>query len=74
MLGHPVVFKYCRTQADNTLCRHIRNCWFERLPIQDYLEKNYTPDQLNTLDAPPKPKTVSLFEMIEKAKKSMDHR
>ena len=70
MLGHPLHFSYCRTTDGTTPCRRIYNCWFERLPIQQFMQDNFSQDVLNAITAPPKPKTVSLFELIEKAKQT----
>lgn len=69
MLGHPLNFTYCRTTDGTTPCRRILNCWFERIPIQQFMQENFPPSVIERLAEPPKPKMVSLFELIEKAQK-----
>ena len=70
MLGHPLNFSYCRTTDGATPCRRIYNCWFERLPIQQFMQEHFPQDVLDKLAEPPKPKMLSLFELIEKAKQT----
>jgi len=67
MLGHPLTFSYCRSTVGNTPCRKIFNCWFERFPIQDFMQNNFDQHIIDNLIAPPKPKMLSLLELIEKA-------
>jgi hypothetical protein len=71
ILGHDICFHYCRTQGEDRLCRHIMNCWFESIPIESYLKKNYSEEALHTLWSPPAPKMYTLLEMIEKAKQAL---
>lgn len=70
-LGHHLTFKYCRTQDGNNLCPKIRDCWFTTFDIEKFLATHYTPEEINTVNTPPKPKALTLFELIEQAKKTM---
>lgn len=70
MLGHAVPFQYCRTASEALPCRKIRDCWFEKLPVETYIEENYTPEEQKKIFAPPVPKMASLLDLIEKAKKT----
>ncbi len=67
MLGHPLNFFYCRSTDSNTPCRKIYNCWYQRFPIQHFMQAHFEPDDLDKITAPPKPKVLSLLELIEKA-------
>jgi hypothetical protein len=67
MLGHPLYFSYCRTTDGKSPCRRIFNCWFQRLPVQQFIQDHYPKGILEKLSAPPKPKMQSLLELIEKA-------
>lgn len=72
MLGHAVNFLYCRTTAEGIPCRKIMDCWFETLPIKDYLEEHINQEQLKTLFNPPESKVSSLLDLIEKARQRTD--
>ncbi|MCK5241546.1 hypothetical protein KAR34_03745 [bacterium] len=72
ILGHEISFHYCRTQGEERLCRHILNCWFERLPVEAFLKEHYNPEALHTLWSPPAPKMHTLLELIEKAKQTLN--
>jgi len=68
MLGHAITFKYCRSVNANVPCRKIMDCWFEQIPIHQYLEENFSAETVQNLLQPPKPKIVSLLEMIDQAR------
>jgi hypothetical protein len=70
MLGHPLNFSYCRSTDGNTPCRNILNCWFQRLPVERFVQDYFPVETLEKLTAPPKPKVLSLVELIEKAQAS----
>lgn len=67
MLGHPLNFSYCRSTTSNTPCRKIYNCWFQRIPVQEFMQENFSKEVIEQITAPPKPKVLSLFELIQKA-------
>jgi hypothetical protein len=69
MLGHYVPFQYCRTLKDGMPCHRILDCWFERLPVEDFIAEHYSADEQAKMFEPPKAKITSLLEIIEKAKK-----
>jgi len=68
MLGHPLKFSYCRSTTDGKPCRKIRDCWYTRIPIQDFLQQHFASDVLRGFDAAPRAKVSSLVELIEQAK------
>lgn len=70
MLGNEVPFEYCRSAAEALPCRKIKDCWFEKLPVEAYMDKHYTREEQEKIFAPPVPKMASLLELIEKAKKA----
>ncbi len=70
-LGHPVSFRYCRLQEGCTICHHILNCWWEVFDVRAFLEENLPEEEMQRLLNPqPKPKVLSLLELIEKAKEA----
>jgi hypothetical protein len=69
ILGHAVPFKYCKKLPEGRPCRLIVSCWQGYLDVSAYLEKNYTPEQIEEILGPPKPKITSIVEMIEQARK-----
>lgn len=66
-LGHHLKFEYCRTEHDGLPCSKIRDCWFEKIPIDEYLMQNFSPEEIAHVFQPPKPKITSIFEIIQKA-------
>ena len=70
-LGGPVAFGYCRTGGDSeTACWKIFDCWWERFDVVAHLRAFMPEDKFRMIvNARPKPKMVSLVELIEQAKK-----
>jgi hypothetical protein len=70
-LGGPVSFGYCRTSGeDHCVCWKILDCWWESFDVVTYLQNALSEERFNQLvHAKPKPKVVSLVELIEQAKK-----
>ena len=66
-LGHEVTFSYCREPGEDTPCFKIIDCWWEIFDIKAFMEENYSKEVLEKLTAPPKPKAISLLEMIKEA-------
>ncbi|MEN8140360.1 MAG: hypothetical protein ABFR97_03955 [Thermodesulfobacteriota bacterium] len=66
MLGHTIGFSYCRTMQDGLPCGRIRNCWFELLPIQDFVQANYSEDERNAIFKPPKSRAENLMATLER--------
>jgi hypothetical protein len=69
MLGHAVNFSYCRTTAQGIPCRKIMDCWFETLPIEEYMKAHYSGDRLKDIFKPPETKMTTLLDLIAQAKK-----
>ena len=72
MLGHELPFKYCRTMQMDLPCGRILNCWFERLPIQQYIGDHFTLEEQKKAFEPPKPKMEALADIIQKVSKKSD--
>jgi hypothetical protein len=68
-LGHRLLFSYCRVEKGTLPCSKIRDCWFERIDINGFLEENYSESDLESIFKPGSDKISSLLELIEKAKK-----
>ena len=69
-LGGRVSFRYCKTSGDErSVCWKIFDCWWESFDVEDYLKNDLSEEKYNILvDSKPKPKVVTLVELIEKAK------
>ena len=70
-LGGPVGFNYClQCEVNKKPCWKIRDCWWEYFDVDAYLQANL-PEEIYSqlIEAKPKPKMVTLVEMIEAAKK-----
>ncbi|NLE57283.1 MAG: hypothetical protein GX616_02905 [Planctomycetes bacterium] len=70
LLGHEIRFGYCRLLPEGRPCRLIVECWQGSFDVVSYLKQHYTDEQIEGFLAPPKPKLVSLLELIEKAKQA----
>ncbi|MEJ2306603.1 MAG: hypothetical protein P8Y30_03495 [candidate division WOR-3 bacterium] len=68
-LGHWITFEYCRQENNSLPCHKIMDCWFEKLPIEEFLKENYTDEDISYIFKPSKQKITSLIELIEQAKK-----
>jgi len=70
MLGHQVLFSYCRQPASELPCRRIFDCWWQTFDVQTFLRAQYDDEAIRKILAPQKPKIVSLIELIERARQA----
>ena len=69
-LGHQIPFSYCRSENKGIPCFKILDCWHSHFPVEEFLKQELTPEQWEkAFNSPPKPKMISLVELIEQAKK-----
>jgi hypothetical protein len=70
-LGGPVTLRYCRFVGENRQpCWKIADCWWERFDVMAYLRATLSEDELAALlESRPKPKVVSIVELIEQARR-----
>jgi len=69
-LGHQVSFSYCRSENNGLPCFKTLDCWYEHFLVEEFLKEELTPEQWNRVFGnPPKPKMLSLVELIEEAKR-----
>jgi hypothetical protein len=68
MLGHLVPFTYCREPGADLPCRKILDCWHERIDIAAFLNEILSPEEIESITAPAKPKVMQLLELVQKAK------
>ena len=71
MLGHPLSFKYCRKTAKGIPCKKIIQCWWEDFDINEFLNENFSKEELLEILKPSKTKVSSLLDLIEQAKKTI---
>jgi hypothetical protein len=69
-LGHYVPFRYCRTVNSKIPCRKIRDCWFEKLDIEQYIADNYSEAECEMIFTSPPEKISSLIDLIKKAQEN----
>jgi hypothetical protein len=74
MLGHEVTFSYCRQPGQEVPCRKILDCWWEAIDIRAFVADNYSEEIQNAIVQPPKPKMLSLLEIIERTRKANSER
>ncbi len=68
MLGHLVSFTYCMAPGSDLPCRKILDCWHERIDIAAFLNEILSPEEMESITAPVKPKVMQLLELVQKAK------
>ena len=74
-LGHEIYFSYCRTENKGLPCAKIMDCWHNHFMIEDFLRKELGPGEWERVfHTPPKPKILSLVELIEEAKRSSEEK
>ncbi|WP_457572213.1 hypothetical protein [Desulfovulcanus sp.] len=68
-LGHQVSFSYCRLENQGLPCFKAITCWQPYFPVEEFLRQELTPEEWQkAFNSPPKPKILSLVELIQKAK------
>lgn len=65
-LGHHVAFGYCRRVEQGLPCALVRDCWFTRLPIQEFLEAHYSAAELERQAASSPGKLASILQIVKK--------
>jgi hypothetical protein len=65
-----VTFAYCRKPGSDTPCNKILDCWWEAFDVAAFMAEHYGEEAVAATLAPPKPKMLSLIELIEQAKRS----
>lgn len=70
LLGHAVPFGYCRCVQAGSPCRWLADCWHEQFDVAAFLREHFTPEQIEALSAPPKPKLTSIVELIQQAQQN----
>lgn len=66
-LGHHLQFNYCRGENNGLPCAKIQNCWFEKIPINEFLNNHYDLESISYIFEPPQTKVASIIELIQKA-------
>ena len=69
-LGHYVQFKYCRGAHNSLPCSKILDCWFQRLPIENFMQQHYSVSVMNKIFTTPAPKITSILEIVDRVKRS----
>ena len=68
-LGHQISFSYCRAENKGLPCFKTLDCWYGHFPVEACLREELSPlEWEKAFEAPPKPKMLSLLELIEQAK------
>ena len=70
MLGHDVCFSYCRRPGGELPCGRIGDCWWETFDVESFVRAHYSDEQVRQILATPKPKMLSLVELIQKARQA----
>jgi len=69
-LGHQINFSYCQSENSGIPCFKTLDCWYNYFDVHAYLkEKLSEEDFQKAFSNKGKPKVMSLFDLIEQAKK-----
>jgi hypothetical protein len=69
-LGNPVFFEYCRVERQHFPCQRALDCWSSFFDVERFFRDRLTPEEFDECFLqPPRPKVVTLVELIENAKK-----
>ena len=70
-LGNGLPFSYCRMENRGLPCFKILDCWYERFLVEDHLRRELSPEEwAEVFQRPPRPRVLTLLDLIEKAKGS----
>jgi hypothetical protein len=70
-LGHQIYFAYCRRENMGLPCFKTLDCWYIHFQVVEYLQGELTTSEWQeTFEKPPKPKMLSLVEILEKVQKN----
>jgi hypothetical protein len=70
-LGHEVAFSYCRCESATLPCSKTIDCWYDHFLVEDLLRRELKPEEWDRAFVnPPKPKVVTLMDLIDQAKRS----
>jgi hypothetical protein len=74
-LGHQISFSYCRSENLGLPCFKTLDCWYDHFLVEEYLKQQLTPEEWEKVfSRPPKPKLLSLVELIDQARKQAKER
>jgi hypothetical protein len=71
-LGHYLTFKYCRQEYHMIPCSKIRECWFARIHVDQFLAQNFNEKEIVSIVHPAKPKISAIVELIQQVKNNSD--
>jgi hypothetical protein len=71
-LGHQISFAYCRSENMGLPCLKTLDCWHDHFLVEEFLKQELTGEEWEQVfGRTPKPKLLSLVELIEQAKKNI---
>jgi hypothetical protein len=68
-LGQQISFSYCRRENGGLPCFKALDCWHDHFLVEVHLREELTEEEWKKVfESPPKPKMISLLDLIEQAK------
>ncbi len=69
-LGHQISFSYCRQENQGLPCFKTLDCWYTLFNVHAHLKERLTSEEFKkAFENETKPKVLSLFELIDQARK-----
>ena len=72
MLGHQVSFSYCRAPGAELPCRRVFDCWWEMFDVEAFVRSHFSDEDVQRIVAPRQQKAVTIYELIERARKNAE--
>ena len=67
-LGHFVPFVYCRQVGEGLPCSRVHDCWFEAIPVREFVRQNYTDQEIEKVLTPSQPKISTILDIVNRVK------
>ena len=68
-LGMMLAFSYCRRSQSSLPCRNLVGCWEKRIPVEDFLKENFSPEELElAFGGLPKTRLERIFDGVHQTR------
>ncbi len=72
-LGGPVTFAYCRRMNVGLPCNKLYQCWQNELNVQQFLDDNFTPEEIEkTFASPHSGRMGTIFDALKSVTQNKD--
>jgi len=65
-LGHHLTFTYCRSENLGLPCSRVIKCCSGKIPIQKFLDSNYSGSEIQKIYVGPETKINSILDIVQR--------